>query len=66
MPLTAKGAEIKKALTKEYGAAKGEQILYAGKNAGTFTGIDSAKLESAVAKCDEFSRRVVGKSIEHA
>jgi hypothetical protein len=41
MPLTAKGEEIKSALQKEYGEAKGEQVLYAGKNKGTFTGIDS-------------------------
>ncbi len=41
MPLTKKGEEIKSALTKEYGAKKGEQVLYAGKNAGTFTGIDA-------------------------
>jgi hypothetical protein len=49
MPLTAKGSEIKSALTKEYGEKKGEQVLYAGKNKGTFTGIDSAKIE---ALCD--------------
>jgi hypothetical protein len=42
MPLTAKGEEIKAALTKEYGEKKGEQVLYAGKNKGTFTGIDAA------------------------
>jgi hypothetical protein len=42
MPLTAKGNEIKAALTKEYGSeAKAKQVLYAGKNKGTFTGIDS-------------------------
>lgn len=41
MPLTAKGTEIKAALTKEYGAKKGEEVLYAGRNKGTFTGIDS-------------------------
>jgi hypothetical protein len=41
MPLTAKGEKIKEALTKEYGAKKGEQVLYAGKNKGTFTGIDA-------------------------
>lgn len=41
MPLTAKGAEIKKALVKEYGEKKGEQVLYAGKNKGTFNGIDA-------------------------
>ena len=41
MPLTHKGEKIKKALEQEYGKKKGEQVLYAGKNKGTFTGIDS-------------------------
>lgn len=41
MPLTAKGSEIKSALVKEYGEKKGEQVFYAGKNKGTFTGIDA-------------------------
>ncbi len=42
MPLTSKGETIKAALTKEYGSEKkGEQVLYAGKNKGTFTGIDA-------------------------
>jgi hypothetical protein len=40
MPLTTKGSKIKSALQKEYGAKRGESILYAGKNKGTFTGID--------------------------
>ncbi len=40
MPLTSKGQEIQKALTKEYGEKKGEQVLYGGQNKGTFTGID--------------------------
>ena len=44
MPLTEKGETIKKALQEEYGAEKGERILYAGKNAGTFTGIDQEPL----------------------
>ena len=43
MPLTEKGEAIKAALTKEYGAEKGERVLYAGKNAGTFTGVDAAR-----------------------
>ncbi len=42
MPLTAKGEKIKAALSKEYGAKKGEEVLYAGKNKGTFSGIDAA------------------------
>jgi hypothetical protein len=41
MPLTEKGEKIKGALQSEYGAAEGERILYAGKNKGTFTGIDA-------------------------
>jgi hypothetical protein len=43
MPLTEKGEEIKAALVKEYGEKKGEEVLYAGKNKGTFTGIDSSR-----------------------
>jgi hypothetical protein len=45
MPLTEKGEKIKSALEKEYGKEHGDRVLYAGKNAGTFTGIDSAKLD---------------------
>ena len=41
MPLTRKGEEIKAALAKEYGEKKGERVLYAGKNKGTFSGIDA-------------------------
>ena len=41
MPLTSKGETIKSALQEEYGKERGEKILYAGKNKGTFTGIDS-------------------------
>src|SRR5208282_6331526 len=36
------GRTIEAALQKEYGEKKGESILYAGKNKGTFSGIDSA------------------------
>lgn len=42
MPLTAKGEEIKHSMEKTYGSEKkAEQVLYASKNAGTITGIDS-------------------------
>ncbi len=34
MPLTEKGKKIKKALKKEYGEKKGEQVLYAMENKG--------------------------------
>lgn len=41
MPLTSKGEEIKQKMQQEYGAAKGKQVFYASKNAGTITGVDS-------------------------
>jgi hypothetical protein len=40
-PLTEKGESILAALEKEYGEKKGKEVLFAGKNKGTFTGIDS-------------------------
>lgn len=38
MPLTKKGAKIKKAMQKSYGAAKGEKVFYASQAKGTITG----------------------------
>ena len=38
MPLTKKGAKIKAAMTKEYGAKKGTQVFYASQNAGKIKG----------------------------
>lgn len=49
MPLTPKGRKLERALVKEYGEKKGRQVLYAGKNKGTFTGIDSAEAERQAA-----------------
>ena len=57
MPLTAKGTEIKAALTKEYGEKKGESVLYAGKNKGTFTGIDSDKVDHIMDAVSELAHR---------
>jgi hypothetical protein len=69
MPLSSKGETIKAALEKEYGKEKGERVLYAGKNKGTFTGIDDntipagldadvykAMCDVASAMCDEVKR----------
>jgi hypothetical protein len=42
MPLTEKGAEIKKAMEQQYGEKKGEQVFYASKNKGTITGVDQS------------------------
>jgi hypothetical protein len=50
MPLTAKGEEIKSALEKEYGKEHGDRVLYAGKNKGTFTGIDSVDRRGSAAE----------------
>jgi hypothetical protein len=41
MPLTEKGSKIKAAMTKQYGAEKGEQVFYASKNAGKISGVDN-------------------------
>lgn len=42
MPLTAKGEKIKHSMEKTYGSEKkAESVLYASKNKGTITGIDS-------------------------
>lgn len=41
MPLTDKGARIKSAMTKKYGAKKGERVFYASKNAGKIKGVDA-------------------------
>lgn len=63
MPLTAKGEEIKHALQAEYGDTRGERILYAGKNRGTFTGIDDCvvAMDAACAAADRMAGRLRGK-----
>lgn len=43
MPLTKKGAKIKRAMKEEYGPEKGERVFYASKNAGTVKGVDKRK-----------------------
>jgi hypothetical protein len=40
VPLTSKGREILRNMTKQYGAKKGKSVLYASKNAGKISGID--------------------------
>jgi hypothetical protein len=37
-PLTPKGKTIKKAMVKEYGAKRGEEVFYASQNKGTIKG----------------------------
>jgi hypothetical protein len=57
VPLTSKGEEIKSALQKEYGKERGESILYAGKNKGTFKGVDSMKLDAIADAVGRMDRR---------
>lgn len=43
MPLTAKGEKILKSMERTYGSeAKAKEVLFASKNAGKISGIDSA------------------------
>lgn len=39
MPLTSKGKKIKAAMTKQYGAKKGDKVFYASENAGKIKGV---------------------------
>ena len=43
MPTTKKGAKIKRAMTKQYGAKKGKQVFYASANKGTIKGVHKKK-----------------------
>jgi len=43
MPLTAKGKKIKKAMEKEYGKGKGEEVFYASQNKGNIKGTHKGK-----------------------
>lgn len=66
MPLTAKGKQILEHMEKTYGSReKAEEVLYASKNAGTITGIDSdengmefdAKLDAMGARCAAYDAK---------
>ena len=39
MPLTKKGEKIKKAMEKQYGKKRGEEVFYAAENKGTIKGV---------------------------
>lgn len=43
MPLTKKGAKIKKAMCKQYGKPKCDKIFYASANKGTIKGVRKGK-----------------------
>ena len=46
MPLTTKGKKIKRAMDKEYGSKKGNQVFYASRNKGTIKGVDKVRKSS--------------------
>ena len=39
MPLTKKGAKIKRAMHKQYGKKQGDRVFYASANKGTISGV---------------------------
>ena len=43
MPLTTKGAKIKRAMTKLYGKSRGTRIFYASANKGTISGVHKGR-----------------------
>lgn len=43
MPLTKKGAKIKRAMSEEYGKEKGERVFYASANKGRIKGVHKGK-----------------------
>lgn len=43
MPVTKKGAKIKKAMEKEYGKKKGKEVFYASANKGTIKGVEKKR-----------------------
>ena len=47
MPLTEKGKKIKKAMEKQYGKKKGEQVFYASVNEGKITGVEKKEMKKA-------------------
>lgn len=43
MPLTSKGAKVKRAMQKQYGKKRGERAFYASANKGTIKGVHKGK-----------------------
>jgi hypothetical protein len=65
MPLTEKGSEILSNMEKTYGSEeKAKSVFYASRNAGTISGVDSARPDTndALSKCaaalDSVSKRI--------
>lgn len=43
MPLTKKGSKVKRAMMRQYGGERGEEVFYASVNKGTITGVHKGK-----------------------
>lgn len=43
MPLTKKGAKIKRAMQRTYGAKKGTRVFHASRNKGTIRGVEKRR-----------------------
>jgi len=43
VPVTKKGAKIKRAMAKQYGAKRGARVFYASANKGTIKGVHRRK-----------------------
>lgn len=48
MPLTEKGAKIKRAMRKQYGEEKSEEAFYASERKGTIKGVHKGGLSRAI------------------
>lgn len=46
MPLTRKGMKVRRAMRKEYGKAKGDQVFYASAASGRLKGVEKSKRAS--------------------
>lgn len=46
MPMTKKGKKIMRAMKRQYGKKKGEQVFYASKNKGSIKGVEHSALRN--------------------
>lgn len=61
MPLNKKGKEIKRAMEKEYGHDKGEQVFYASENKGTIKGVKKAMAKKMHPQVKRMHEMALGK-----
>jgi hypothetical protein len=64
MPVTPKGEKIKKAMEKQYGKEKGEQVFYASANKGTIKGVHEGEAEAKEFVGDAKLKQGMNKLVE--